>query len=77
MTGFTQEKTKNLRIALSASPFWKRIAGMLICASPNHRKVMKAEHGRQIPLKLTADLEPSIFDDTKKKSLRTQLSRNV
>jgi len=30
-----------------------------MCAQ-NYRKVMKTEHGRQIPQKLTANLDPSI-----------------
>ena len=38
---------------------WILIVEMWICAGPNHRKVTKAEHGRSIPRKLTANLEPS------------------
>jgi len=45
--------------------------------SPSHHKVMKAEHGRQILQKLTANLELLIPDDTQRESLQTQLSRNV
>jgi len=36
-----------LRTDLAASPMCRRVAGMWIRASPNHRKVMKAEQGRQ------------------------------
>jgi len=35
---------------------------MLICASPNNRKIIKAEHGRLIPQNLIANLEPLTTD---------------
>jgi len=39
---------------------WRIFVVMSLCASPNNRKVMKAEHGRTIPRKPTANLELSI-----------------
>jgi len=39
--------------------------------------VLKAEYGRQIPRRLNVNLKPSILDGRDRKSLLTQLSRNV
>ena len=46
-------------------------------SASTHRKVMKPEHGRQVPWKLTAIPELLIVDDLKRVSLINQLSRNA
>ena len=43
---------KSLLTDSNASPLWRLITEICKCASPSHSKVMKAEHGRQIPWKL-------------------------
>jgi len=39
---------------LIESLLWRAIVGLSTCTSPNYRKAMKAEHGRQIPRKFLA-----------------------
>jgi len=51
--------------------------GHVHCASLNCHKVMKVECSRQVPQKLTANLQYSILDNKERKSLLIQLSKNV
>jgi len=39
---------KHIAIRFGLSLLWRLVAEMLICASPNHCKVLKAENDRQI-----------------------------
>ena len=57
----TSNKKKNtLQADLAASPLWKLVAEVWICVAPNNRKVMKAEHGRQVPRKINS--KPRAFN---------------
>jgi len=61
---------------------------MWICANPNHCEVMTVDHGevvkadeadhdKQIPWKLTENVEPSVLGDIQREFLQTLLFINV
>ena len=70
------QAAKSSRQDLAACPMWRLAAEILIRASANHRKVMKAEHGTQIPRKLTANLELSVLPDSVLQKWKQKLLAN-